>query len=50
MKRVATAFGLIAAIPNMLAYSYIQEKTNELTDEINQNVARIYNRLVAGRG
>lgn len=45
-----TAFGLIAAIPNMLAYSYIQEKTNELTDEITQNITRIHNRLVVKRG
>lgn len=44
-----TAFGLIAAIPNMIAYSFLQEKTNELIDEINQNVARVYNKLVVGR-
>ena len=42
-----TAFGLIAAIPCMVGYSIIQEKTNELIDEINQNVARIYKRLIA---
>ncbi len=42
-----TAFGLISAIPCMVAYSIIQEKTNELIDEINQNVARIYSRLIA---
>ncbi|MEE4311194.1 MAG: MotA/TolQ/ExbB proton channel family protein [candidate division KSB1 bacterium] len=45
-----TAFGLIAAIPNMVAYSFIQEKTNELIDEINSNVARVYKQLVAVRG
>ncbi len=44
-----TAFGLIAAIPNMLAYAFLQEKTTELTDEINQNITRIYNRMVSGR-
>jgi biopolymer transport protein ExbB len=44
-----TAFGLIAAIPCMIGYSIIQEKTNELIDEINQNVARIYNRLIAAK-
>ncbi|MBN2011579.1 MotA/TolQ/ExbB proton channel family protein [candidate division KSB1 bacterium] len=44
-----TAFGLIAAIPNMIAYAFLQEKTTELTDEINMHIARIYNRLVAGR-
>jgi biopolymer transport protein ExbB/TolQ len=42
-----TAFGLIAAIPCMIGYSIIQEKTNELIDEINQNVARVYKRLIA---
>jgi biopolymer transport protein ExbB len=44
-----TAFGLIAAIPCMIGYSIIQEKTNELIDEINQNVARIYKRLIAAK-
>ncbi len=45
-----TAFGLIAAIPALIGYSYLQEKTNELIDSINENVARIYRRLVeAGR-
>lgn len=42
-----TAFGLIAAIPCMIGYSIIQEKTNGLIDEINQNVARVYKRLIA---
>ena len=45
-----TAFGLIVAIPCMLAYSIIQEKTNSLIDEINQNVARVYKRLIAVKG
>ncbi len=42
-----TAFGLIAAIPALIGYSYLQEKTNELIDSINENVARIYRRMVA---
>lgn len=45
-----TAFGLIVAIPCMIGYSIIQEKTNELIDEINQNVARVYKRLIAVKG
>jgi len=45
-----TAFGLIAAIPCMIGYSIIQEKTNELIEEINQNVARVYKRLIAVKG
>jgi len=44
-----TAFGLISAIPCMVAYSMIQEKTNELIDEINQNIARIYKNLMAAK-
>lgn len=42
-----TAFGLISAIPCIVGYSILQEKTNELIDEINQNVARIYSKLIA---
>lgn len=45
-----TAFGLIAAIPCMIGYSIIQEKTNELIDEINQNVSRVYKKLIAVKG
>jgi len=45
-----TAFGLIAAIPCMIGYSIIQEKTNELIDEINQNISRVYRRLIAVKG
>lgn len=45
-----TAFGLIAAIPCMIGYSIIQEKTNGLIDEINQNVARVYKRLITVKG
>lgn len=41
-----TAFGLIVAIPSMVFHSYIQSKTNTIIDEINENVARIYRRLV----
>ncbi len=40
-----TAFGLIAAIPSLVAFAYIQEKTNALVDNINENVARIYRRI-----
>ena len=45
-----TAFGLIAAIPNMVAFSIIQEKTNGIVEEINENVQRVYKRLIAIRG
>lgn len=45
-----TAFGLIVAIPTLLFYSMIGERTNAIIDEINENVARIYQRLTRGRG
>ncbi len=44
-----TAFGLIVAIPSMVFHSYIQSKTNSIIDEINENVARIYQRLVGAK-
>lgn len=44
-----TAFGLITAIPCMIGYTYLVEKTNEIVDEINENVARIYKHLVTTR-
>lgn len=45
-----TAFGLVVAIPAMVFHSYIQSKTNTIIDEINENVARIYQRLINPRG
>lgn len=44
-----TAFGLIVAIPSMVFHSYIQSKTNSIIDEINENVARIYQRLIGAK-
>ncbi|MFQ5865066.1 MAG: MotA/TolQ/ExbB proton channel family protein [bacterium] len=41
-----TAFGLTVAIPCMIFHSYIQSKTNAIIDEINENIARIYQRIV----
>lgn len=41
-----TAFGLIVAIPCMVFHSYIQSKTNGIIDEINENIARIYQKIV----
>lgn len=37
-----TAFGLIVAIPCMLSFSFLYERTNELIDDINENTARVY--------
>ncbi len=44
-----TAFGIIAAIPCLVGYTYLIEKTNELVDEINENSARIYRYIVGSR-
>lgn len=45
MAMNTTAFGLIVAIPCLIGYAYLVEKTNEAIDEINQNIARIYKKL-----
>lgn len=42
-----TAFGLVVAIPCLVFHSYIQEKTNTIVDEINENIARVYSRIIA---
>jgi biopolymer transport protein ExbB/TolQ len=44
-----TAFGLIVAIPCMVFHSYIQAKTNSLIDEINENIARIYQKIIKAK-
>lgn len=46
MAMNTTAFGLIVAIPCLIGYAYLVEKTNESIDEINQNIGRIYRRLI----
>lgn len=42
MAMNTTAFGLIVAIPCMMAFAFLHERTNDLIDEINENVARIF--------
>ena len=44
-----TAFGLMVAIPSMVFHSYIQSKTNSIIDEINESIARIYQRLIGSK-
>ncbi len=44
-----TAFGLIVAIPCMVFHSYLQSKTNNIIDEINESVARIYQKTIGTR-
>ncbi|MDZ7266415.1 MAG: MotA/TolQ/ExbB proton channel family protein [candidate division KSB1 bacterium] len=40
-----TAFGLIVAIPTLIFYSMLNERISAITDEINENTARIFQRL-----
>lgn len=44
-----TAFGIITAIPCLIGYTYLVEATNELIDEINENVARLFRYMTASR-
>jgi biopolymer transport protein ExbB/TolQ len=44
-----TAFGLIVAIPCMVSHAFLQSKTNAIIDEINENVARIYQYITKER-
>ena len=44
-----TAFGIITAIPCLIGYTYLVEATNELIDEINENVARLFRYRTASR-
>ncbi len=41
-----TAFGIMTAIPCLIGYTYLSEKTSEIVDEINENVARLYKHMV----
>ena len=43
-----TAFGIITAIPCLIGYTYLVEATNELIDEINENVARLFKFMTSG--
>lgn len=45
-----TAFGLVVAIPTLVFYSMLNERANAVINEINENTARIYQRLIRGRG
>lgn len=45
-----TAFGLVVAIPTLVVYSMLNERSNAIINEINENSARIYQRLIRGRG
>lgn len=40
-----TAFGLIVAIPALLAYSILQNRSNRLAEDLNQSALRVFNWL-----
>ena len=44
-----TAFGIITAIPCLIGYTYLVEATNELIDDINENIARLFQHMTATR-
>lgn len=44
-----TAFGIITAIPCLIGYTYLVEATNELIDDINENIARLFQHMTALR-
>ena len=45
-----TAFGLVVAIPTLVVYSMLNERSSAIINEINENTARIYQRLIRSRG
>lgn len=45
-----TAFGLIVAIPTLIFYSMLNERTTAITDEINENTARVFQFLTRAKG
>jgi len=45
-----TAFGLITAIPALIAYAVLQARTQHLVDEINESVVAELNLVLANRG
>jgi biopolymer transport protein ExbB/TolQ len=44
-----TAFGLVVAIPTLVVYSMLNERSTAIINEINENTARIFQRLIRGR-
>jgi biopolymer transport protein ExbB/TolQ len=44
-----TAFGLIVAIPSLLAYALLQSRTQKCVDEINEGSVRIVNLILLNR-
>lgn len=38
----ATAYGLVVAVPALIAYAILQSRANELTDDLNKAILRLY--------
>ena len=41
----ATAYGLIVAIPALVAYAILQNRANQLGEDLNQTALRVFNWL-----
>ena len=44
-----TAFGLLTAIPALVAYSVLQGRTQHMVDEINETAVAVLNLIVANK-
>jgi biopolymer transport protein ExbB/TolQ len=44
-----TAFGLLTAIPALVAYSVLQGRTQHMTDDINESAVSVLNLIIANR-
>ena len=44
-----TAFGLITAVPALIAYSLLQGRTQHMVEEINETTVSVLNLIIANR-
>ena len=49
MAMNTTAYGLVVAIPCMIAYSFLQSKATKIIDEVDEYSVKLINLLVSGR-
>ncbi len=50
MAMNTTAYGLVVAIPCMVAYSFLQSKATKIIDEVDEYSVKLINQLVRGPG
>ena len=50
MAMNTTAYGLVVAIPCMVAYSFLQSKATKIIDEVDEYSVKLINQLVRGSG